>query len=90
MSEDFNFMTSSEKQKEATKRLRNSKPRLRDKMIRIEEGEEIATSGSPNAITPEIRAAAKKLAESSTGLDIAAFQRKYHIYVMNVDELLKG
>ena len=50
----------------------------------------IATSGSPNVITAKIIAEARKLAESSKGLDIAAFQRKHHIYVMNVDELLKG
>lgn len=49
-----------------------------------------ATSGSPNVITPEIRTEARALAGSSKGLDIAAFQKKYHIYVMNVDELLKG
>jgi len=51
---------------------------------------EIATSGSPNIITAKIQTEARKLAESSKGLDIAAFQKKYHIYVMNVDELLKG
>lgn len=47
-----------------------------------------ATSGSPNIITPEIKAAARKLAESSKGLDIAAFQREHNIYIMNVEELL--
>lgn len=56
--------------------------------------DEIATSGSPNhpnhpnQITQEIKDEARKLAESSKGLDIAAFQRKYNIQVMNVDELL--
>lgn len=49
-----------------------------------------ATSGGLNVITAKIKAEARKLAESSKGLDIAAFQKKYHIYVMNVDELLKG
>lgn len=58
------------------------------------EEDEIATGGNqksvPNSITKEIRDEAIKLAESSKGLDIAAFQRKYNIYVMNVDELIKG
>ena len=55
---------------------------------------EIATGGNqtsgPNQITKEIREEAIKLAESSKGLDIAAFQRKHNISVMNVDELIKG
>lgn len=55
-----------------------------------EEQKEIATSGNPNVITAKIVAEARKMAESPKGLDIAAFQRKHHIYVMNVDELLKG
>ena len=56
--------------------------------------DEIASSGNqktgPNSITKEICEEARRLAESSNGLDIAAFQKKYNIYVMNVDELLKG
>lgn len=55
---------------------------------------EIATGGNqtsgPNQITDEVRREAIKLAESSKGLDIAAFQRKHNISVMNVDELIKG
>jgi hypothetical protein len=55
---------------------------------------EIASSGSqksgPNGITKEIHEKAIKLAESPKGLDIAAFQKKHNISVMNVDELLKG
>lgn len=55
---------------------------------------EIATGGNqtsgPNQITDEVRKEAIKLAESSKGLDIAAFQRKHNISVMNVDELIKG
>lgn len=52
---------------------------------------EIATSGSPlvGSITPEIKAEAKRLAGSPKGLDIDAFQRKYKIHIMNVDEVLK-
>lgn len=50
--------------------------------------EKIATSGSSNVVTDEIRVQARKLAESSKGLDIAAFQRKHNIQVMNVEELL--
>jgi len=50
---------------------------------------EIATGGGPNVITSEIYAEARKLAASSKGLDIAKFQKKYNIHVMNVDELLK-
>lgn len=51
---------------------------------------ETATSGNHGVITDEIKAEARRLAESPKGLDIAAFQRKYKIHVMNVDELLKG
>lgn len=43
---------------------------------------------TPNAITQEIKDEARVLAESPKGLDIAAFQRKHNIYVMNMDELL--
>ena len=76
MSDDFNFMTDSkEKKKIAT----SGNPKKKT-----------ATSGSPNVITAEIKAEARKLAESSKGLDIAAFQKKHHIYVMNVAELLEG
>ena len=88
MSEDFNFVmdnTAGDKKEKAVESLRESEQRLEDKMTK-----KIATSGSPNVITAEIRAEARKLAESSKGLDIAAFQKKHHIYVMNVDELLKG
>ena len=49
-----------------------------------------ARSNGPSPVTNEIRAEAKKLAESSTGLDIAAFQRKYNLQVMNIDEILRG
>ena len=56
----------------------------------IEVKDKTATSGSPNIISDEIKAKARALAESPKGLDIAAFQRKYHIQVMNIDELLKG
>lgn len=56
--------------------------------------DEIATGGNqtsgPNQITKKIRDEAIRLAESPKGLDIAAFQRKYNISVMNVDELIKG
>lgn len=55
--------------------------------------DETATSGNqggPNQITDDIRAKARKLAESPKGLDILAFQRKHNIQIMNVDELLKG
>jgi hypothetical protein len=55
---------------------------------------EIATGGNqtsgPNQITEKIRREAVKLAESPQGLDIAAFQRKHNISVMNIDELIKG
>ena len=97
MSEDFNFVmgdrkekekeiaTSDSPEKEAIKSLRESEQRLESRMIR-----KTATSGNPNVITAKMVAEARKLAESSKGLDIAAFQKKHHIYVMNVDELLKG
>lgn len=49
---------------------------------------EIATSGNPQGITPAIKAAARKLAESSKGLNIAEFQRKYNIHVLDIESLL--
>lgn len=62
--------------------------------IETEQIDRIASSGNqtsgPNGITKEIREEAIKLAESSKGLDIAAFQKKHNISVMNVDELIKG
>jgi len=45
-----------------------------------------ATGGSLSR--EEIKAEAKKLAGSSKGLDIEAFQRKYKIHIMHIDELL--
>lgn len=60
---------------------------LKDK-YKEEKEVETATSGHPNVITPEICAEARKLAESPKGLDIAKFQRKHNIHIMNVDELL--
>ena len=48
---------------------------------------ETAKTG-PAQITEEIKNAAKKLAESAKGLDIAAFQRKHNVQIMNVEELL--
>jgi len=50
----------------------------------------IATSGNPGEITEEIAKEARRLAGSPEGLDVAAFQRKYKLHVMNVDEILKG
>lgn len=74
---------------EATRNLREAEQRFGKHIT-----DEIASSGSqkksPNQITDEIREEAVKLAESPKGLDIAAFQKKHNIYVMNVDELLKG
>lgn len=65
-----------------------------DEIESWKKSDEIATGGNqtggPNQVTKEIRDEAIKLAESSKGLDIAAFQRKYNISVMNVDELIKG
>ena len=97
MNDDFDFMTdNAEKEEKTTTSGSPESITLQD----VEKAKEIlglnlkekktATSGSPNVITAEIRTEAKKLAESSKGLDIAAFQRKYHIYVMNVAELLEG
>jgi len=57
------------------------------------DGDEIATGGDqtdPGAITEEMKEEAKKLAASSKGLDIAEFQKKHKIHILNVDELLKG
>lgn len=57
-------------------------------------GVKTATSGTPVVkagparITEEIKDAAKKLAGSAKGLDIASFQREHNIQVMNVEELL--
>lgn len=74
---------------DSKKDLREAEQRLEDGMIN-----EIASSGSqksgPNGITKEIHEKAIKLAESPKGLDIAAFQKKHNISIMNVDELLKG
>ena len=78
MNDDFNFMTDPKEEKKIA-----TSGSLKEK-------KKTATSGSPNVITAKIKAEARKLAESSKGLDIAAFQKKYHIYVMNVDELLEG
>ena len=50
----------------------------------------IATSGNQGEITPEIKAEAIKLAESPEGLDIAKFQKKHKLHIMNIDEILKG
>ena len=84
--------SSEEKKINSIKPINGKGPRNKSKMQQYQDQEEkkIATSGSPNVITSEIKAKARKLAESPKGLDIAAFQKKYHIYVMNVDELLKG
>ncbi len=51
----------------------------------------IATGGSPmlQGITPDIKAAARKLAESAKGLNIAEFQRKHNIHVLDVKSLLE-
>lgn len=58
------------------------------------EEKETDTSGNPastpNAVTPEMVAEAMELAGSPKGLDIAAFQRKHNIQVMNIDEILQG
>ena len=57
------------------------------------EDNKIATSGNPghgaSVITPEIKAEARKRAESPKGLHIPSFQKEFNITVMNVDELLK-
>ena len=73
---DFDFMKDDKAAKKVPKKI-------------IKNKKQIATSGSP-VITKEIKAEARKLAESSKGLDIAAFQRKHRIHVMNVDQLLHG
>jgi len=58
---------------------------------------ESATSGSPEknvevtgGITEDIRIEAKRLAESPEGLDIAAFQKKHKLHIINIDEILRG
>lgn len=50
--------------------------------------DETATSGNLGAVTNDIIREAKRLAVSPEGLDIAAFQRKYKIHVMNIDDIL--
>ena len=76
--EEFDFMSDKNKKagrKEEVKKTKKS---------------QTATSGNPGEITPEIKAAAIKLAESPEGLDIAKFQKKYKLHVVDVDEILKG
>jgi len=65
-----------------------------------ESEEETATSGNPKvseaelsnigALTPEIIAEARKLAQSKKGLEIDAFFKKYSLVNMNLDRLLHG
>lgn len=43
---------------------------------------------TPARITKEVKEAAKELAASAKGLDIADFQRKHNIQIMNIEELL--
>jgi len=47
------------------------------------------TATGSNLTMEEVKKEARKQAASPKGLDIEAFQRKYKIHIMNVDELLK-